>query len=330
MQGRQVGRGSTPGRASGGQAFLRWCARPWMLQAAPAIVIATYGALWIATQASAGRGSAHTLWQSLALSENMLALLMRHRKPVGALAGILAVYLITDVEPVTLLPLLLALLTVAMISNLRKVISSVAATATAVVAMPYIHGDVGSIAGHTLPRLAAVGLAAAAGTYLRRFTKPHPPNPPSPPSAHRRHQWQRSWLGVEGSAARRRPQPAPGETPLPRPGTAPDRRRRCARHAAPDQRSDPRPPECRAARPELTRPTTAPGSCPATCSSSPACARDPSCVTSPSDSESCHDRPPRRSAKLSAALIIWTGYGRTFAPAGPAIRKALWHARLKA
>ena len=37
-----------------------------LLQAAPVVIIATYGALWIALHAEAGRSTAHTLWQSLA------------------------------------------------------------------------------------------------------------------------------------------------------------------------------------------------------------------------------------------------------------------------
>ena len=37
-----------------------------LLQAAPVVIIATYGALWIALHAGAGRNMALTLWQSLA------------------------------------------------------------------------------------------------------------------------------------------------------------------------------------------------------------------------------------------------------------------------
>ena len=58
-----------------------------LLHAAPVAVTALYGALWIALHAGGGRASAHTLWQSLALAETLLALLLRHRKPAGALAA---------------------------------------------------------------------------------------------------------------------------------------------------------------------------------------------------------------------------------------------------
>lgn len=142
-------------------------ARTWVLQAAPIVAIALYGAQWITVHADSGRGSAHTLWQSLALAENVLALLLRRRKPIGALAGILAVYLLTDLEPLTLLPLLLALLTVAVVSDHLSARLATAATAVVIVAMPYIHGAEVSIPGYALSRLAAVGLTVAAGRYLR-------------------------------------------------------------------------------------------------------------------------------------------------------------------
>ena len=37
-----------------------------LLHTAPAVIIAAYGALWIALHAGAGRSTVHTLWQSLA------------------------------------------------------------------------------------------------------------------------------------------------------------------------------------------------------------------------------------------------------------------------
>jgi hypothetical protein len=80
-----------------------------LLHAAPVAVTAVYGAWWIAAHAGGGRGSAHTLWQSLALAETLVALLLRHRKPVGALAGILAAYLLVDLDPLLLPGLLFAL-----------------------------------------------------------------------------------------------------------------------------------------------------------------------------------------------------------------------------
>jgi membrane-bound metal-dependent hydrolase YbcI (DUF457 family) len=138
-----------------------------MLYAAPVVVFAGYGGWWIAAHAGGGRAATHTLWQSLTVTEITVALLLRGRKPAGALAGILAAYLVFDLPWLTLPPMLFALLTVAAVRGHRTV--SVTATAAAVItAGPYLHGDKGSFAGDTLPLLAAAGVAVAVGTYLRR------------------------------------------------------------------------------------------------------------------------------------------------------------------
>jgi len=123
-----------------------------VLYLAPVVVIAAYGAWWIAAHAGGGR----------------VALLLRGHKPAGALAGILAAYLIFDLPWLTLPPMLFALLTVAAVRGHRTVIVAAAATAAVITAGPYLHGDSGSFASYTLPLLAAAGAAVTAGTYLRR------------------------------------------------------------------------------------------------------------------------------------------------------------------
>ena len=115
-----------------------------------------------------GRAATHTLWQSLTLAEITVALLLRGRKPAGALAGILAAYLIFNLPWLTLPPMLFALLTVAAIRGHRTVTVAAAATAAVITAGPLLQGDRGSLAAHTLPLLAAAGAAVAVGTYLRR------------------------------------------------------------------------------------------------------------------------------------------------------------------
>jgi hypothetical protein len=142
-----------------------------LLHAAPVVIIATYGSLWITLHAGAGRSTAHTLWQSLALTETVIALLLRERKPAGALAGVLAAYLAFDLDLLLLPAVLVALLTVAATRGRRTAVVAAAATATAIAAMPYLHGDPVSLPGHLLPRLAAAAIAAAAGTYLNERAK---------------------------------------------------------------------------------------------------------------------------------------------------------------
>jgi len=154
-----TGDGAARGRSS------TW--RRMVAYAAPVVVIALYGALWIGLHEGGGRSSTHTFFQSLALAETVVALLLRRRKPVGALAGILAVYLVFALDPLLLPAVLFALLTVAMERDLRTAALAAAATAAAIGAWPFIDGRTVSFGGYILPRLAAVGIAFAAGTYLR-------------------------------------------------------------------------------------------------------------------------------------------------------------------
>ena len=154
--------------------------------AAPVVVIAVCGAVWIALHAAGGRGSTHTLFQSLALAEATLALLLRARKPVIALAGILAVYLLFSLDPLLLPAVLFALLTVAARRDHRTTVIAACTTAAVIAAEPYIHGDTVSLAGYTLPRLAAAGVAAAVGLYLGSRRRPPGSDAPRPrPDEHR-------------------------------------------------------------------------------------------------------------------------------------------------
>ena len=164
----------TPSAAAGstvtgdGAARGRWSSWPRMVRhVTPVAAIAVYGALWIALHAGGGRGSAHTFFQSLALAEAVLALLLRGRKPVGALAGILAVYLVFSLDPLLLPAVLFALLTVAATRGHRTAAIAAAATAAVFAASPYLGRDAVSFAAYSLPRLAAVAVAVAAGMYLR-------------------------------------------------------------------------------------------------------------------------------------------------------------------
>ena len=163
--------GQTPPRRSWSRRRrLTWPQR--MLFAAPVAAIAVYGALWIALHAKGGRGSPHTFFQSLALAETMLALLLRRREPTGAPAGILAVYLLFALDPLLLPAVLFALFTVAAVRDHRTTAIAAATTAAALAVMPYLRGDPVSFTGYSLPRLAAACGVVAAGTYLRTRREP--------------------------------------------------------------------------------------------------------------------------------------------------------------
>jgi len=133
---------------------------------APVLLVAAWGAAWIGSHASQQVG-AHTLFQTLALAESVIALLLRRRKPVGALLGILIAYLAFQLDPLLLPPLLIALFTVATLSERRAVLPATAAAATAVAALPLTGRASVDLAGYLLPRLLAVATAAATGLRAR-------------------------------------------------------------------------------------------------------------------------------------------------------------------
>jgi hypothetical protein len=138
-----------------------------VLYLAPVVVVAFWGASWIAIHAHLAHGFVHPLFQSLALIETTVALLLRRRKPVGTLVGILAVYTLFDLEPTTLLPALRALFTVAAVSARGVAVWAIVATALLVMATPFIHQDSIDLVVYAVLHLAAIGLVAAAGLYWR-------------------------------------------------------------------------------------------------------------------------------------------------------------------
>jgi hypothetical protein len=138
---------------------------------APAVLVAAWGVAWIAAHASGRGGYVHTLLQAAALTESVVALLLRRRKPVGALAGIVVAYLLFQLDPLLLPPLLLALLNVALLKERRTVLLATAATAAAVAALPLTGRASVGLAGYLLPRLLAVAAAAALGLWARTRTQ---------------------------------------------------------------------------------------------------------------------------------------------------------------
>jgi hypothetical protein len=140
---------------------------------APVVLVVVWGVAWIASHASAGGGGhLHTMFQTAALAESVVALLLRRRKPLGALVGILVAYLLFQLDPLLLPPLLLALLNVALQKERRTVLLATAATAAAVVALPLTGRAPVGLAGYLLPRVLPVAAAAALGLWARtRITK---------------------------------------------------------------------------------------------------------------------------------------------------------------
>jgi len=136
------------------------------LHLAPVLVAAAWGAGWIGLHASAHTAT-HTRLQILALSESVIALLLRRRKPLGGLLGILVAYFAFELDPLLLPPILIALFTVAKLADGRNVLLGVAATAAALAALPLTGRASVDLAAHLSPRLLAVAGAAALGLWAR-------------------------------------------------------------------------------------------------------------------------------------------------------------------
>ena len=144
----------------------------WVRAVGPVLPIALLGAAWIVLHATAGRTGTHTLLQALALAECTIALLLRGRKPLGALASILVMYALTDLGTILILPVLLAVATVADRRDRPTAAAATLITASVVAAMPFLHGDKVSILTGTLPYLAAVLVAAGLGAWVRVHRHP--------------------------------------------------------------------------------------------------------------------------------------------------------------
>jgi hypothetical protein len=131
----------------------------------PAIVLAVYGVSWIIVHASA-RSMAHTVFQGLALAEGVVAILLVRRKALASLLGTLAVFLVVDLEPLTLPSALFALATLVAIGRPRTVAFGIVVSVTVLLLMPHLHGD--PVGGFTSARhLAAVVGAVIGGLLLR-------------------------------------------------------------------------------------------------------------------------------------------------------------------
>ena len=144
----------------------------WVRAAAPVLPIALVGAAWIVLHARAGRTGTHTLFQGLALAECTIALLLRGRKPLGALASILVMYALTALDTILILPVLLAVATVADRREWRTAAVATLLAASVVAAAPFLQDGKVSILTGTLPHLAAVILAAGLGAWVRVHRHP--------------------------------------------------------------------------------------------------------------------------------------------------------------
>lgn len=138
--------------------------RKWVVYAGPVVLTVILGGIWIAVNAHSGRGQAHTAWQVAVLAENAVALMLRRRKPVGSLAGILLVYVLFRLYAITLLPALVAIFTVARMGSYRIALAAAGISAAILAVFPYLHDShLNVLAGAGI--VAATGCSAVAGRY---------------------------------------------------------------------------------------------------------------------------------------------------------------------
>ncbi|MGA9859378.1 MAG: histidine kinase [Solirubrobacteraceae bacterium] len=143
---------------------LGWRLPSWLLDVGPValIVLEGVGALTVGHRPP----NASSVLLLIALTVSAAALLVRHRAPLVTLGVVLAVALTVGYGPVVLLPVLLAVFTVAEYSDRPHVLAAIVVTTAVVVATIAIHGPALSFTD-VFSRLVAVGLAVAVGLYLR-------------------------------------------------------------------------------------------------------------------------------------------------------------------
>lgn len=145
---------------------LGWRLPDWLLDYGPVALIVLEGTVAVITR-SHGAGSEPRDLLGLGLGISAAALIVRHRAPLVVLTVVLALALGLDYGPIVLLPVLLAVFTVAESEERTKVIVAAAVAAAVVVGAPWAHGTPLTTLPQVLSRLVAIGLAVAAGLYLR-------------------------------------------------------------------------------------------------------------------------------------------------------------------
>jgi signal transduction histidine kinase len=143
---------------------LGWRLPWWLLDFGPVAFIFVVGAGALASKHAVGPATHRSLFLGLLLATG--ALLVRHRAPLVVLGVMLAIQILLGWGPVVLLPVLLAVFTVAEYTDRSIVIAATLVTSAATIATLVIHGDQVNT-GTVASRLVVIGLAVAVALYLR-------------------------------------------------------------------------------------------------------------------------------------------------------------------
>ncbi|MGH2872638.1 MAG: sensor histidine kinase [Solirubrobacteraceae bacterium] len=142
---------------------LGWRLPAWLLDFGPVALIVLIGA--------AGLRYNHTgtspILLAIGLIACVVALSLRHRAPLVALAVVLALSAAVGWGPIVALPVLLAVFTVAEYVDRRRLVVAAAAAALVLVCGGVIRDHLGVSLPAVISHLVAVGLALALGLYLR-------------------------------------------------------------------------------------------------------------------------------------------------------------------
>jgi signal transduction histidine kinase len=143
---------------------LGWNLPDWLLDYGPIAFIALEGTIAIFV----GEGQTEPRYRlAIWLVINLTALLYRRRASLVTLGVTLAVALGVGYGPVVVLPVLLALFTVAEYEDRSTVIAAAILSAIVVIASPAAHGHVLDRLPEYPGRIVPIGLAVAAGLYIR-------------------------------------------------------------------------------------------------------------------------------------------------------------------
>jgi signal transduction histidine kinase len=143
---------------------LGWRLPWWLLDIGPVAFVFLVGATALASKHAVGATNHAALFVGLIVAS--AALLVRHRAPLVVLGLMLAIQLVLGWGPVVLLPVLLAVFTVAEYTDRSIVIGATVITGVATIATVPIQGNQ-ITAGTAVSRLVVIGLAVAVALYLR-------------------------------------------------------------------------------------------------------------------------------------------------------------------
>ncbi|MBV9715756.1 MAG: two-component sensor histidine kinase [Solirubrobacterales bacterium] len=140
-----------------------WRGPEWLLDVVPVAFLLLEGAVAIVVL----RHPERQIVPAVGLALTAVVLLWRRRAPLVALVTVLVFALLVNYGGVSMLPVLLAVFTVAEYRERRTVIAAAGFAMASVFVSPYLHGSSLSTIAQVVSRLVPIGMAVVVGLYLR-------------------------------------------------------------------------------------------------------------------------------------------------------------------